>query len=497
MALTRLFLVVLLSITMPLVFFSRAAEAGGAAGVSYGTIANNLPKEASVVDLLRQNGITVIRIYDASPEVLTPLANTGIKVVVMMPNKYLTAAAASPSYALQWVKTNVTAYYPATQINGVAVGNEVFNTNPEFNSVLVPAMTNVQAALAQLGLADAVKVSTPVAFDAIQYSYPPSAATFKGALVPVMKPMLDFLQRTGSYLSINLYPFLTYTAQPGNISLDYALGNSKDGVRDPNTGLVYHSLLDAELDATYFAMEKLMTGSSSSATAATEAIGAREGLGDSMATNKGMRVTVTETGWPSGGGPHRGRAQMTLEAAADGAPAAATVANAQAYNNYVINRVLSGDTGTPHRPDADMDVYIFALFNEDLKKTGPDDTTERHFGLFYPNETKVYPFDFRGGGGGAPTTTESWCVADASADEDLLEEEMGYACDSADCSAIEPGGECFDPDTIVAHASYAFNSYYQCNDRASGSCDFDGAACVVYQQPKFGNCVLPSNNLKE
>ncbi|KAJ1291247.1 hypothetical protein BS78_02G302800 [Paspalum vaginatum] len=144
MALTRLFLVVVLRITMPLVFFSRAAEAGGAGGVTYGTVANNLPKKASVVNLLRQNGITVVRIYDASPEVLAPLANTGIKVMVMMPNQYLAAAAAPPSYALQWVKTNVTSYYPATQINGVAVGNEVFDSSPQFNSVLVPAMANVR-----------------------------------------------------------------------------------------------------------------------------------------------------------------------------------------------------------------------------------------------------------------------------------------------------------------------------------------------------------------
>jgi hypothetical protein len=64
-----------------------------------------------------------------------------------------------------------------------------------------------------------------------------------------------------------------------------------------------------------------------------------------------------------------------------------TVANAQAYNNYVINRVLSGNTGTPHRPHADMDVYIFALFNES------------------GNMQRVYEFDFNGGG--AP---ESWCV---------------------------------------------------------------------------------------
>ncbi|WVZ66245.1 hypothetical protein U9M48_015497 [Paspalum notatum var. saurae] len=253
-----------------------------------------------------------------------------------------------------------------------------------------------------------------------------------------------------------------------------------------------------------------------------------------------------------------------------------------------MSRVLSGRTGTPHRPNADMDVYIFSLFNEDEKgrlsvdaaflndngKPGPSDDIENNYGLFYPNMQKVYEFVGFGGGGGA-----SWCVANAavgdarlqaaldnacgngadcgaiqpgapcfqpdtklahatyavnsyyqrsgqdkaacdfngaayvvydepdgrggvpfnskkkksSVGESWLQAALEYACGhGADCGAIQPGAACFEPDTKVAHASYAFNSYYQRNQRGSGTCDFNGAASIVYQQPKIGNCVLPS-----
>jgi hypothetical protein len=69
--------------------------------------------------------------------------------------------------------------------------------------------------------------------------------------------MLEFLQRTGSYLCMNPYPFFAYVEDPQHIPLDYALGNYEPGMRDWNTGLVYHSLLDAMRDATFFAVENL------------------------------------------------------------------------------------------------------------------------------------------------------------------------------------------------------------------------------------------------
>ncbi|KAG2645900.1 hypothetical protein PVAP13_2KG464610 [Panicum virgatum] len=457
MVLARFLAVVLAgAAALPLLLFS-CAEAGGEVGVSYGRVASDLPPDqASVVDLLRRNGITKVRIYDADPGVLKSLANTGIRVMVMLPNDNLAQAARDPSYAPWWVRSNVKAYYPATLIDGVAVGNEVFDARPDLNSDLVRAMTNVQSALAQQGLDGAIKVSTPIALDALEVSWPPSKGRFKGEIAErVMKPMLDFLQRTGSYLSVNLFPCLTYMRQP-DMNRDFALGNSKaPGYRDDATGLEYHSLLDAQLDATYFAMEKL-------------------GFPQ-------LRVRHTEHGCASGGGLRPGHGGRRLEDGDDGGGAAPSVANAQAYINNLMDRVASGRTGTPHRPDADMDVYIFALFNENKKGDGPDDI-EAHYGLFYPNMQKVYDFQFPG------AAAASWCVANAAVGDARLQAALDYACGhGADCGAIQPGAACFEPNTKLAHASYAFNSYYQRSGRASGACDFAGAAYVVNQAPS-GTC---------
>lgn len=78
----------------------------------------------------------------------------------------------------------------------------------------------------------------------------------------------------------------------------------------------------------------------------------------------------------------------------------------------------------------------------------------------------------------------AWCVPRASTPDSVLQQLIDYSCSQgADCSAILPGGPCYPPNTLYAHASFALNSYWQ-NMRAKGAtCDFQGAAMLVTQDP--------------
>ncbi|XP_020206126.1 major pollen allergen Ole e 10 [Cajanus cajan] len=89
--------------------------------------------------------------------------------------------------------------------------------------------------------------------------------------------------------------------------------------------------------------------------------------------------------------------------------------------------------------------------------------------------------------------TATWCVARSDATTDALQTALDYACGAgADCFPLQPEGLCFLPNTIQAHASYAFNSYYQRRARAPGSCDFAGTATIATSDPSYGSCVYPS-----
>ena len=90
-----------------------------------------------------------------------------------------------------------------------------------------------------------------------------------------------------------------------------------------------------------------------------------------------------------------------------------------------------------------------------------------------PNSSPIYS------SGGA-----SWCTASPTASQRALQVALDYACGygGTDCSAIQPGGSCYFPNSVKDHASYAFNKYYQKNP-VPNSCNFGGVAVITSTNP--------------
>ncbi|KAL6566963.1 hypothetical protein OROMI_015367 [Orobanche minor] len=320
-------------------------------GINYGKIADNLPSPSLVAYLLASLNITRVKLYDADPEVLSSFAGMDTEFIIGLGNEHLQKMT-DPDEAHEWIKENVRPYASRTKIRCITVGNEVLTgNNTQLMSSLLPAMQNVGSALVKLGLSKQIHVATAHSFQILSTSFPPSSGSFRQDLVKYIQGILNFHAKTGSPFLINAYPFFAYKDDPDHVPLSYVLFEPNEGQTDPSTKLHYDNMLYAQIDAVYSAIKAL-------------------GHAD-------IRVQVSETGWPTKG---------------DSDEVGATVENARRYNGNLLRRVEENQ-GTPLKPSVPVDIYVFALFNEDMK---PGPVSEKNYGLYYPNGSAVYSIGLQG-----------------------------------------------------------------------------------------------------
>ncbi|XP_057429951.1 uncharacterized protein LOC130723044 [Lotus japonicus] len=93
------------------------------------------------------------------------------------------------------------------------------------------------------------------------------------------------------------------------------------------------------------------------------------------------------------------------------------------------------------------------------------------------------------------TADQTYCVAMDGVDSETLQIALNWVCEPgrANCSEIQPGENCYEPDNVKNLASYAFDSYYQSQGQSPESCDFNGAATITTNDPSHGSCIFPGS----
>ncbi|KAL5777986.1 hypothetical protein ACOSP7_010912 [Xanthoceras sorbifolium] len=433
-------------------------------GVNYGQVADNLPSPSATAKLLQSTSIEKIRLYGSDPAIIKALANTDIGIVIGAANGDIPAFASDPNFAKNWVNGNVVPFYPASKIILIMVGNEVLMSGDNnLITQLLPAMKNIQNALDSVSLGDKIKVSTVHSMTLLRQSEPPSSARFHPNLVDVLKGLLGFNNATGSPFAINPYPYFAYRGDNRPETLAFCLFQPNSGRYDPNTKINYMNMFDAQVDAIHSAL-------------------------DSMGF-KNVEIVVAETGWPYQG---------------DSNEVGPSFENAKAYNGGLLAHLRS-NVGTPLMPGKSVDTYLFALYDEDLK---PGPSSERAFGLFKPDLTMTYdvglfkstektpvsPATPKTPTSPSPKPNKSaWCVPKAGVSAAQLQANLDYVCGHGfDCTPIQPGGACFEPNTLVAHATYAMNLLYQTSGRRD--CDFSQTATISSNNPSYNGCAYPGGD---
>jgi len=84
---------------------------GTAVGVNWGRNASHPLPPSKVVELLKANNVTRVRLYDADPSVLEALSGSRIQAMVGIPNSMLHSFNSSLKAAQSWVHNNLTRYF--------------------------------------------------------------------------------------------------------------------------------------------------------------------------------------------------------------------------------------------------------------------------------------------------------------------------------------------------------------------------------------------------
>ncbi|KAK9279811.1 hypothetical protein L1049_013493 [Liquidambar formosana] len=442
-----------LSLILLLFAISTSASRVLAIGVNWGTTASHPLPPPQVVELLKSNNITKVKLFDADPLVLQALSGSNIAVTVGISNSMLRSLNSSKKVAESWVHDNVTRYFSnggtGVRIEYIAVGDEPFlqSYGEQFHPFVIGAASNIQIALIRAKLENKVKVVVPCSFDTFQSeSGLPSRGHFRPDLNKTMIELLTFLSKHQSPFFVNISPFLSLH-QKKNISLNFSLFKAAAHPRNDS-----HKTYKNSFDVSYDTLVTALT----------------------TAGFPQMDIVIGQIGWPTDG------------------VANATSSIAETFMRGLMDH-LHGKLGTPLRPrDPPIETYIFSLLDEDERSIATGNF-ERHWGVFTFDGQAKYRVDFGQGlrnlvnAQNVKYLPSRWCVVNNNKDLSNASASASEACSIADCSALSHGGSCFNI-SWPGNISYAFNTYYQQNDQSANSCDFGGLGLITTVDPSVENC---------
>ena len=293
-------------------------------GVNYSNTFQSAPiSDATAAADITSACIQTVKMFNyTQTSFFAQAAAGGFKVIPAISNDEL-AGLANGTSATSIVKA-LSPY--ADQIAAIMVGNEpLINAPDTYGPLLKDALNNLNDALNTASLS--IKLSVPFnsGIEAIP-SWPPSVGQFQPTLTTYLKDVCAFLKKTGSFFTINIYPYYAHIGNPTDVPLPYCLfTNTKPQFTDSNTNLPYYNIFDAQYDATYFALKAL---------------------------GYDLPLVVGECGWPTAGGMN------------------ASVDNATAFNQNLIDHIKKGK-GSPAVPSSSLTTFLFEMYDEDLKNTAP------------------------------------------------------------------------------------------------------------------------------
>lgn len=423
-----------------------------------------------------QEYVERLKLYDTTPEVIQAASHSGLPVAVSVSEKNLNEVSSSVLKAETWLRNNVLAHYPATKVTTIVVGNNLLCQKEQEQNLdlILPSLKNIYHSLTRWGLEKEIKVSPAFSSNCLN----PDFTFFRDDLTEkVIKPLLHFIHTTNSTYSINPPPKFSTLSDKNTIFVSSHLESLK------KLGFSTHNKINLLIQSPKQAKpmsrklsdieSKIINPYPARPTPLPEISPIHSSIGFSIPAHaaKTPQPSQSHSSYPP---------PLSLPSAApppfsfpsDSPPPFSFPSNSPPPFSFPSNSPppFSFPSGsTPPMP--------FSVAPE-----LPPTTPPYGFSLppCNPVDNNVAPAPEAVG-----VVQTLWCVAKPNVPADTLQQAMDYACGEggADCEGIKPHGSCFYPDTVVAHASYAFNSYWQKTKRNGGTCGFGGTAMLINSDP--------------
>lgn len=387
-----------------------------------------------------QESIQVLNLCDSTPEVLQAMSKSGHPLAMSVSDEDLSGVSGSVLMAESWLRTHVLGHFPATNITTIVVGDTLLcqdGRNHNWGLVL-PSLKNIYYSLTRWGLEREIKVSAAFSSNCFE---PNSAVPINDLAEKVIKPLIQFLHSINSTYSINLPP-------------DFS------------------PLSDETVSLVSSFSELLQNFGSLALNEANVIVTAPK---QNVPKNRKLSNIESKILKPES-------SQPPLHSSIGSSVPSNVAKNPHSPLSHAASPPLSFPRASLpplSYPVESPPPMAFPFAPEQPPPTGP---VTAPYGYSFPPcnpDNTISPAPEAG------VVQELWCVAKPSVPVETLQDAMDYACGDggADCTEIMPHGSCFYPDTVVAHASYAFNSYFQKSKRNGGTCNFGGTAMLVSSDP--------------
>lgn len=375
-----------------------------------------------------QESYELLTLHDHS----TPVTQQSLShTAALVRNERLKEVSSSVLMAESWTRTHVLAHYPGINITTIAVGHNLLceKDQEENLSFILPSLKNIHYTLTRWGLHKEIKVSASFSSSCMDPNY----GTFRTDIAETyIKPLLSFLNDTNS----------PYLVNPSSHLSDLS----------DKTENLLNSHSEALKNLGFFNLKKIHV--------VFKGTKEPKPTGRKLSFILDLDTKITE--------PFPARPTPLAPTSAPVGSSAPSYAAKSPLPPW-LGKVSPPPLSLPFAPEM------------------PPVTNPVHppYGFHLP---PCNPPDGSGGAVAAPVPSVRrglWCVAKPSVPPETLQAGLDYACGEggADCEAIRPRGRCYYPNTVVSHASYAFNSYWQKTKRNGGTCGFGGTAMLIDSDP--------------